>query len=264
MPMPSCPSGFGRYPVRPLAVLLLVCGLPNGRPAGAEVPGPPPSVGPGWCDLGAADFENVNCDPDTWTWKDGVAHCTGKPIGVIRSRRPFTNFEMSIEWRHLSAGGNSGLFIWAPPAALAELKRDRLPSTGIEVQMLDHGFTAQYEKATGRKADWFTTDGDVFPMESSSMKPFPPAAPDGRRSFPKARHCHGTPEWNHYHVRAVDGEVRLWVNGHAVSGGSDCRPASGHLCLESEGAPVEFRGLRIRTLDDTGKAGAAVENAGGR
>ena len=22
-------------------------------------------------------------DPDTWTWKDGEAHCTGRPVGVI-------------------------------------------------------------------------------------------------------------------------------------------------------------------------------------
>jgi hypothetical protein len=233
--------------------MLPVCALAMGGPLLAGnadgVADPPASVGPGWRDLGEADFQNVNCDPETWTWKDGFARCTGKPIGVIRTRRPVTNFEMTLEWRHLAVGGNSGLFVWAPAEVFVGLKPGQLPLGGIEVQMLDHGFTAQYEKATGRKADWFTTDGDVFSMGSSSMKPFPPVGPDGRRSFPTARHSRGTPEWNRYHVRAVDGEIRLWVNGHAVSGGSDCRPATGFLCLESEGAPVEFRGLRIRELD---------------
>ena len=80
------------------------------------------------------------------------------------------------------------------------------------------------------------------------MRPFSPVAPQGGRSFPKERHSRGTPDWNHYFIRAVDGEVRLWVNGHEVSGGSDCKPATGYLCLESEGAPVEFRRLKIRTL----------------
>ena len=28
-------------------------------------------TGPGWRALGEADFTRVNCDPDTWTWKDG-------------------------------------------------------------------------------------------------------------------------------------------------------------------------------------------------
>ena len=45
---------------------------------------------------------------------------------------------------------------------------------------------------------------------------------------------------------AFNGEVRLWVNGHEVSGGTGCQPAYGYLCLESEGAPVEFRNLRVR------------------
>jgi len=38
------------------------------------------------------------------------------------------------------------------------------------------------------------------------------------------------------------------VNGEEVSGGTNVRPAAGYLCLESEGAPIEFRQLRIREL----------------
>jgi len=204
--------------------------------------------GPGWRDLGADDFENVNGEPGTWTWTGGVAHCTGRPVGVIRTKKQVKNLELSLEWRHLTAGGNSGVFLWAPPAVLENLPPGRLPPGGIEVQVLDHGYTAQYEASSGKKADWFTTDGDVFPVGSSDMKPFAPTAPGGKRSFPRARHVRGTPDWNHYYVRAIDGEVRLWVNGHEVSGGNDCRPAEGFLCLESEGAPVEFRRLRVREL----------------
>ena len=55
-------------------------------------------------------------------------------------------------------------------------------------------------------------------------------------------------EGNHYYVRAINGEIRLWVNGEEVSGGTDCKPAWGYLCLESEGSPIEFRELRIREL----------------
>ena len=58
----------------------------------------------------------------------------------------------------------------------------------------------------------------------------------------------GINEWNHYYVRAINGEVRLWVNGAEVSGGTGCEPAQGYLCLESEGAPVEFKNIRIRIL----------------
>jgi len=204
--------------------------------------------GPGWRDLTGDDFENVNGEPGTWTWHDGGVHCTGKPVGVIKTKKPVKNLEMSVEWRHLTKGGNSGVFLWAPPQVLENLKPGSLPPGGIEVQVLDHGYTEEFERSSGKKADWFTTDGDVFPVGSSDMVPFPPVAPGGKRSFPSARHSRGTPEWNHYYIRAIDGEVRLWVNGHEVSGGNECKPAEGFLCLESEGAPVDFRRLRIREL----------------
>ncbi|MDO7679065.1 MAG: DUF1080 domain-containing protein [Pirellulales bacterium] len=205
-------------------------------------------IGPDWRTLGENDFVNVNCDSDTWTWKAGSVHCTGKPVGVIRMRTPVTNIELVVEWRHLSDGGNSGVFLWAPESALSSIKPGQLPPGGIEVQVLDHGYAAQFEKSAGKKADWFTTHGDVFPVGGSDMKPFEPVAPDGKRSFPRKNLSLGINQWNHYYIRAINGEVRLWVNGEEVSGGRDCKPATGFLCLESEGAPVEFRNLRIREL----------------
>ena len=58
----------------------------------------------------------------------------------------------------------------------------------------------------------------------------------------------GVGEWNHYYIRAINGEVRLWVNGYEVSGGNQCEPASGFVCLEAEGAPIDFRNIKIRVL----------------
>ena len=207
--------------------------------------------GPDWRALGTDDFVHVNCDPETWTWSNGFVHCTGQPVGVIRSQNVVTNFELVAQWRHLRSGGNSGIFVWATPESIEELEKAtgkrRLP-TGIEVQVLDHGYTEQYEKQSKKKADWFTTNGDVFPTGTTKMKPFPPTSPNGQRSFPRKNLSKGINEWNHYYVRAINGEIRLWVNGEEVSGGTEIHPAWGYLCLESEGAPVEFRELRIRLL----------------
>ncbi len=205
-------------------------------------------VGPDWVTLGKEDFQRANCDEATWTWDGTQVHCTGKPVGVLMSVKQYKNVEFVAQWRHLSSGGNSGFFLWTPPEALQDLPPDRLPNAGIEVQVLDHGYTEQYEKSTGKKGTWFTTNGDIFGVGRSKLKPFPPVSPDGSRSFPRSNRSKGTPEWNHYYVRAIQGEVRLWVNGIEVSGGRDANPNSGHLCLESEGAPVDFRDIRIREL----------------
>jgi hypothetical protein len=202
----------------------------------------------GWRALSLADFTNVNCHDSTWTEDGGTIHGTGEPVGVIRSKFPLTNFELVAEWRHLKPAGNSGIFLWASDEALQGLEPGNLPKGGIEVQVLDTGFEDRYVKETGKKADWFTTHGDVFPVGTSKMKPFPPTSPDGSRSFPRKRLSKGTGEWNHYHIRCVNGEVRLSVNGEEVSGGAECEPRTGYLCLESEGSPVEFRGLKLREL----------------
>jgi hypothetical protein len=85
---------------------------------------------------------------------------------------------------------------------------------------------------------------------------------DGARSFPTGRRVRPAGQWNHYRIRAVDGEVRLWVDGVEVNGATACSPAHGYLALESEGARVTFRNLRLRELprearDAAGGGGAA-------
>src|SRR5579884_289038 len=205
-------------------------------------------TGPGWKPLSFDDFVNVNCDKDTWTGKDGDIHCTGTPIGVCRSKKIYTNFELVAQWRHNKSAGNSGIFVWVPEDVLKELKPGKLPAAGIEVQILDHGYVEQYEKRTKKKAEGFTTNGDVFPVGKAKMKPFPPTSPNGSRSFPRKNLSKGVGEWNHYYVRAINGEVRLWVNGEEVSGGNNIEPHTGYLCLESEGSPIDFRNLALREL----------------
>ena len=203
--------------------------------------------GPGWNALSLEDFENVNCFDDTWSMKGEVIHSTGKPVGVIRSKEKYTNFELVAQWRHLKPAGNSGIFVWTIEESLKDLKPGGLPQ-GIEVQVLENAYKDNYEKNTGRKADWFTCHGDVFPVGKAKMKPFEPTAPNKKRSFPTKDLSKPTPHWNHYYIRCINGEVRLWVNGEEVSGGTECDPKTGYLCLESEGSPVEFRNLKIRIL----------------
>ena len=221
-------------------------------------------TGPGWRAMTEVDFTNVNCKPDTWSWgKDGLIKCTGNPVGVIRTKKMVTNLELVVQWRHLKHAGNSGVFLWATPESIKNLEagKGRLPA-GIEVQVLDLGYETNWEKGRGKPSDWFTSHGDVFPTGNARMKAFTPqitykkkdgteyvvGKPTSSRSFPTQRLTKGVGEWNHYYIRAINGEVRLWVNGVEVSGGTECQPATGYLCLESEGAPIEFKGLRIREL----------------
>jgi hypothetical protein len=184
-----------------------------------------------------AGWVNVNCAPETWSVRDGMIHCEGTPTGALRTERQYENFILELEWRHLKAGSNAGIFIWASP----------LPAVGvpflraIEVQVLDHGYG---------NTENYTTHGDVFAIHGASMKPFPPSK--GMRSFPTEKRSKPSPEWNHYRITCQDGTIRLAVNGKEVSGGSDAVWRKGYLGLESEGGPVDWRNLRIKELPASG------------
>ena len=193
-------------------------------------------------------WTNINCAPETWTVKAGVIHCTGKPVGALRTTRHYENFIMEVEWRHLSPGGNSGVFMWGSPISAPGVPFLR----GIEVQVLDHGYATNYEKQNGKKSDWFTTHGDVFPIHGAKMIPL--GKHRGDRSFPSEDRSKPSPEWNHYRVVCTNGSLRLHVNGKEVSGGDECNYRKGYLALESEGAPVEFRNIRIKELPSSNPA----------
>src|SRR4029453_12917504 len=108
-------------------------------------------------------------DKETWSFKNGEIQCTGKPTGVLRTKEQVVNFELVVEWKHLTSGGNSGVFVWATPESIEELatgKTNRRLPTGIEVQILDHGYKENYLKKNPSKRPeelFFSTNGDVFP-----------------------------------------------------------------------------------------------------
>lgn len=240
-----------------LALLAPACVIPQ---AGEQAPRFRPDGQ--WQTLDMVDFVNVNGEADTWQQVGASILCTGKPLGGARTHKQYTNFEMTLEWKHHTYSGNSGVFLWCPEEAFTDLPAGQLPRTGIEVQILDLGYEENWESNQGAPSDWFTSHGDIFPVGAASMKAETPmiayTTEDGEayavgnlkssRSFPTRRLVRPHGEWNHYAIRAVDGVVSLWVNGVLVNRGFACEPSSGYLALEAEGAWVEFRNLHLREL----------------
>ena len=81
----------------------------------------------------ALSWIGVNTAPDTWKLQGKELVCSGHPIGVMRSEKQYENFILHVEWKHMEAGGNSGVFVWS---AANPDKESRLPD-GVEVQMLE-------------------------------------------------------------------------------------------------------------------------------
>ncbi len=183
---------------------------------------------------------DVNTAPDTWTVKKNVLMCSGKPIGVMRSEYQFENFMLHIEWMHLEAGGNSGLFIWSAANPDPE---NRLPD-GVEVQMLELDWV-NLNKRDGITPPIAYVHGELFGVGGVKTVP---DNPRGERSKSIENLCKGKGEWNTYDVVCIDGVVKLSVNGKVVNGISQATQKKGYICFESEGAQIHFRNLTIVEL----------------
>ncbi|WP_417383283.1 3-keto-disaccharide hydrolase [Gimesia sp.] len=184
---------------------------------------------------------NVNTDKDTWYVKDGMLVCTGHPIGVMRTDRQYENFLLHIEWRHMEAGGNSGVFAWSE-GTVPEGRR--LPK-GMEIQMLELDWVNQHKKKDGSLPPIAYVHGELFGANGLITTP---DNPRGTRSKSIENRCKGKGEWNVYDVVCVDGVVKLSVNGKFVNGVRNASIKKGYLCLESEGAEIQFRNIQIMEL----------------
>jgi len=181
----------------------------------------------------------VNTEAETWKVKGDELICSGLPIGVIRSELKYENFILHIEWKHMEPGGNSGTFVWSN----AEPGDNRLPN-GVEIQMLELDWI-NLNIRDGKTPPLAYVHGEIFGVGGVETVP---DNPRGRRSKSVENRCKGRGEWNTYKVVCVDGTIKLSVNGKFVNGISKSTKKVGFICLESEGAEIHFRNIRVIPL----------------
>lgn len=181
-------------------------------------------------------WTRVNTAESTWSIKDQMLICSGKPIGELRTKRMYQNFILEVEWRHMVPRGNAGIFVWADDITAKGVPFHR----SIEVQVLENA----YGNGGGH-----TVHGDIFPIHGARMNPV--NGRGGSRAFPVENRSKPSPEWNHYRIECQGGEVSLAVNGKVVTRGKQCSPRKGYICIESEGGVVHYRNMKIKVLPDT-------------
>lgn len=70
---------------------------------------------------------------------------------------------------------------------------------------------------------------------------------DGSKAVPELQKPAG--EWNEWRVLVVGDSVTFWCNGELAYKGTGLKPEKGYIGLQAEGAPLEFRNLRIRQIE---------------
>jgi putative membrane-bound dehydrogenase-like protein len=167
-------------------------------------------------------------DPaNTWSIRADVLRCEGRPIGYLRTLERFTNFELTLQWRFdpEQGPGNSGVL-------LRVVGQDEVWPQSIEAQL-------------GHRNAGDIWNIDKFPMLVDEGRT------KGRRTI-KLQPTNERPlgEWNHYRIRMYRGALSLAVNGELQNTASWCDETAGYIGLQSEGAVIEFRDIRLRRIVD--------------
>ncbi|MDE0105828.1 MAG: DUF1080 domain-containing protein [Bryobacterales bacterium] len=161
---------------------------------------------------------------DTWSLRNGIIACTGKPDGFLRSRKTYRHFIFRAEWRFQREGWNrdppaypnAGYFIHAGAI-------DRTWPRSLEIQ-------GHYGEA-----------GSLFGVRGGSVTgAHRGPVHDNRRPFG---------EWESIEITSLDGTVTVKLNGKKMNEGREIDPSEGNICLQSEGWPVYYRNVSIRELE---------------
>ncbi len=159
----------------------------------------------------------------TWGVKDGVITNTGKPGGYIRTTQDYTSYVLRLQLRHVTRG-NSGVLV-------RMVGKDKVWPRSIECQ-----------GQIGALGDIWNID--EFPMKTA------PDRTNGRHTR-KAHPSNEKPlgEWNQYEIALDGGSLEIKVNDLVQNTATECWETPGKICLQSEGAQMEYRNLALIPIE---------------
>jgi hypothetical protein len=174
-------------------------------------------------------LDQKDADPArTWNVADGVLKCTGKPAGYIKTDREFADYVLALEYRWApgTAGGNNGVLVHAStPRALGIWPKS------IEVQLLK-----------GNAGDLWVIGTDLDVPDEANRK-------EGRRHKNLTDNSEKPAgEWNRIEITCKGDTIRVKINDDLVNEATNCTVTKGSICLQSEGAPIEYRNLVLTPL----------------
>jgi hypothetical protein len=161
----------------------------------------------------------------TWRVEDGVIICSGKPNGYFFTRKSYKNYVVRFDWQYKRPAsltddekftGNSGLLIHITG-------EHKVWPKCVEVQGMnrEHGKAFAIGGAKGK-----------FSFDAAALK--------------KARHPVG--EWNTTEVTINNGTITSKVNGAEISTGKTSDLTEGPFGLQSEGAEIHFKNIKVKVL----------------
>ena len=163
------------------------------------------------------DFFVAFGDPASWKAEGGVFQCNGTPNGYLCTKKSYSNYVLTLEFRYPEQAGNSGVFHYISG-------EHKVWPACVEVQGL-------YQRLA-----------QIFPLGGAEG----PRSDGDEEARTRARKPHT--EWNHLEITSRDGVIGAKLNGVFIGESGPYPVRQGPIGLQSEGAPVHFRNIEIREL----------------
>lgn len=181
------------------------------------------------------DVKDYTHPHEIYSVDSGILHVAGKDqsVAVMRTTEDFgSSYDLEIEWRWPDEPGNSGCLIHCSSPRFMNVWPK---SIEVQVQSGNAGDLIHI-------GEMITTPVAQVPTDLSGRNKWKVRLrnnlTDDSESVPG--------EWNHMLIQVRGDEVTVHLNGDLVNHGTDLTARGGAICLQAEGANVEYRKVRIR------------------
>ncbi len=214
------------------ALFLQNCPAQDDSDSGADLP--PPNARASTVPLfNGRDFTGFtfcmknDADPlQTWSVTNGVIHCTGTPIGYLRTTQVYSNYFLTVEWR----------FIKVAPKA---------DNTGVLVHMqLPDKVWPMCVQVQGKH----DRQGDLFLMAGAESKEHKGMNANTPIPFRGQSAEKPVGEWNTAETICLHNKITSFINGHFMNETTECTLDSGFIGIQSEGGDIEIRSITFSPL----------------
>jgi hypothetical protein len=177
-------------------------------------------------------FVSDDTPADSVFWvEDETINVSGIPHSYIKTAEEYENYKLHVEWRWVAEPTNSGVLLHVTG-------EDMIWPNCIEAQLMHTkaGMVVLIGEGAG-----ITIRDEVHLIESEENRyAVIEKFLDSKENTPG--------EWNEYDITVQDGTLELKVNGYIQNVGSDLTKTKGHIAIQSEGSPMQFRNIRLVTL----------------
>ncbi len=165
---------------------------------------------------------------DTWSVKDGILACVGKPSGFLRTEQSYKQYRFTVEWR-FTRTGNTGVVVHMTPP-------DAVWPKSIECQGMHKN-----------QGDFYFWNGATV-SGGTELKDKKSGKIRGYRLGKQADAEKPAGEWNTYTTVCGGNTVTILVTGKAVNTATGTNLSEGFIGLQVEGGAFEVKRCTLEPL----------------